>query len=218
MKTLLLPIAFLTLASVASAEYTDEKGIRRMGSQSKPVVKPITVSVSTQRFAGPLKRIIGGKVYDFTHMITWANDYYFLKLDKNIDKIRSEYDNLMNKEAAARKAYGENFRMTPGSQKEFDEAKAKAQSELGPYLTKWESLQASAEKYAPYILRGAVADSKPDGTILLVGNERVFVKNYKSEGGGNVFVIAVPAGQYIEALSNGSTATLRAYDYGVPAN
>ena len=139
------------------------------------------------RNAPPPFREIRGKVYDFSAAIEWA------------------------KCAGAAESWNVWMKSGSWSPSPVTEQNRKEKQLAALY-------QAGVKKWSGYVVRGQVISVIPDGVIITVGQTEVLLKHHPDQsslvGNASVDVLAMPVGRFSYTTTSGSTAIVKAYDFG----
>jgi hypothetical protein len=138
----------------------------------------------------PQIRVISGKSYDFSQALAWFKE-----------------DNEFEKTKPAFVPYNDRTRPWYYALA-MEEWNAKTQKH-----------RQESPKWSVYVVRGKVLSVLPEGLLVDAGRT-VFLRNYPKQStavdNDDVNALAMPAGQFSYTTVAGATATVLAYDFGVP--
>jgi hypothetical protein len=177
-------------------------GTKVMNSKGKIVTTPekmLSGEIAPSKYNEDCLRVIQNKVYDFSAVANWANEYAYL-LSKGPKPITPS-----------------GFQLPIISTKN-----SPSKPQVADWETRWKQSLSDAEKYGSYFLAGKVKQVISDGVIIeaiqpgTTTKISKILKNYPLKDqvadGDPLEVLALPSGQYTN--KNLGQRMIHAYDFG----
>ncbi len=196
--------------------YRDESGVYRPGDpppgtkvlngKGKVISTPEKLPAGTKppdKYGEDTLRVIQNKLYDFSAVATWANEYAYLL-------------------SVGPKPLTPSGLLLPKTSTKTNSSKA----QISDWDERWKQNQAEVSKYGSYFLAGKVRQVVSDGIIIdavqhgTTSKQPMILKNYPQKDqiadGDMIEVLALPSGLYTNKSLGQHTIHL--YDFGRPSS